>query len=269
MPLVPVDPEAPLRLRDEDAVTEDVPARDVLERKLAKRLKRIRKLQEKLYADARYALLVVLQGRDASGKDGTIRHVFGPLNPQGCVVTNFKEPTALERKHDFLWRVHMAVPPRSMIGIFNRSQYEDVLVPRVHGTVAKPIWMSRYEQINDFERMLVQNNVVILKFFLHISRAEQRRRLLARIENHRKHYKFRGGDLGERRLWDAYTDAYRDMLRRCSTPQAPWYVVPADDKRVRDYLIAATTLRTLEALPLRWPDGDPNELLEAEQTLSI
>lgn len=267
MRLCPIDPDAPLRLRDDDAVAEEVPSGDKLDAKLEKRREALASLQAKLYADGRYALLIILQGRDASGKDGTIRKVFGAFNAQGCEVTAFKEPSPVERRHDFLWRIHAATPPRGMVGIFNRSQYEDVIVPRVHGTVAKPIINSRYEQINDFERMLVQNNTIVLKFFLHISRAEQRRRLLKRIEEPKKNWKFREDDLAARKLWDDYTEAYRDMVLRCSTPEAPWYVVPADDKRARDYLIAGTVARTMKLLKLRYPEADPNMLLRAEQSL--
>ncbi|MGI8547687.1 MAG: PPK2 family polyphosphate kinase [Gemmatimonadaceae bacterium] len=267
MRLCPANPESPPSLRDEDAVANDLPTEDKLAAKTAKRLDALESLQAKLYADGRYALLIVLQGRDASGKDGTIREVFGAFNPQGCAVTSFKEPTPMERKHDFLWRIHCAAPQRGMVGVFNRSQYEDVVVPRVHGTVAKPIINSRYEQINDFERMLVQNNVVVLKFFLHISRAEQRKRLLKRVEQPKKNWKFQEGDLEERKLWDDYTEAYTDMIRRCSTAEAPWYVVPSDNKPVRDYLIAGTVARTLKRLKLRYPEADPNALLRAEQAL--
>ncbi|MGI8509681.1 MAG: PPK2 family polyphosphate kinase [Gemmatimonadaceae bacterium] len=267
MRLCPVDPETPPRLRDEDATTDDAPSGDKLASKFSKRVDALALLQNKLYADGRYALLIVLQGRDASGKDGTIRKVFGAFNPQGCVVTSFKEPSPVERRHDFLWRIHCAVPGRGMVGIFNRSQYEDVIVPRVHGTVAKPIINSRYDQINDFERMLVQNNVIVLKFFLQISRAEQRKRLLKRVEEPKKNWKFREGDVDERKLWDAYTEAYCDMLTRCSMPEAPWYVVPSDNKPVRDYLIAGTVARTMKRLKLRYPEADPNVLLRAEQSL--
>lgn len=267
MRLCPIDPDSPPRLRDDEATAPDAPDAEKMSSKFRKRLAALEAEQGKLYADGRYALLVVLQGRDASGKDGTIRKVFGAFNPQGCTVTSFREPSPLERRHDFLWRVHGVVPPRGMVGIFNRSQYEDVLVPRVHGTVAKPIINSRYDQINDFERMLVQNNVVILKFFLHISRDEQRKRLLKRVERPKKNWKFRQGDLDERKLWDDYTEAYRDMLRRCSTPEAPWYVVPSDDKDVRNYLISATVARTLKRLKLRYPEADPKVLQRAEQML--
>ncbi len=269
MQLEPVDPELPLNIDDDDALEADGPSRKKAKSKTKKRLDSITKLQAKLYADGRYALLVVLQGRDTAGKDSTVKSVFGACNPQGCVVTSFKEPTLVERRHDFLWRIHAAVPARGMVGIFNRSQYEDVLAARVHGTVAKPIWMSRYDQINDFERMLVQNNVVVLKLFLHISYAEQRRRLMERVEEPDKNWKFREGDLADRALWDAYTDAYRDMLRRCSTKEAPWYVVPADDKRMRDYFVTGLVVRALKKMKLRYPEADPNVLLQAEQTLSI
>lgn len=269
MQLEPVDPELPISIRDEDAVSDDVPNARKIKKKTAKRLAKLTTLQAKLYGDGRYAVLVVLQGRDASGKDGTIRTVFGACNPQGCDVTSFKVPTPLERRHDFLWRVHNVVPPRGIIGIFNRSHYEDVLAARVHGIVGKPIWMSRYDQINDFERMLIQNNVIVLKFFLHVSRAEQRRRLLKRVEEEDKNWKFREGDLDDRRLWDAYTDAYHDMLRRTSTKEAPWYLVPSDDNKVRNYFITGIMVRALRKLKLRYPNADPNVLLRAEQILTV
>jgi PPK2 family polyphosphate:nucleotide phosphotransferase len=269
MQLDAVDPELPINIRDEDAVSDDAPSDSKVQKKTAKRLAKLTTLQAKLYGDGRYAVLVVLQGRDASGKDGTIRRVFGACNPQGCTVTSFKEPTPLERRHDFLWRVHNVVPPRGMMGIFNRSHYEDVLAARVHGIVGKPIWMSRYDQINDFERMLVQNNVIVLKFFLHVSRAEQRRRLIKRVEREDKNWKFREADLDDRRLWDAYTDAYHDMLRRTSTREAPWYVVPADDKKVRNYFVTGTVVRALRKLKLHYPEADPNVLLRAEQILTV
>lgn len=269
MQLDVLDPEAPFSLRDEEATAEEAPRASKVKAKTRKRLAKLSALQGRLYGDGRYAVLVILQGRDAAGKDGTIRTVFGACNPQGCEVTSFKEPTPIERRHDFLWRVHNAIPRRGMLGIFNRSHYEDVLAARVHGTVGKPIWQSRYDQINDFERMLVQNNVVVLKFFLHISRAEQRRRLLKRVEREDKNWKFRESDLDDRRLWEAYTDAYRDMLRRTSTKAAPWYLVPADDKKIRNYFVTGVVVRALRKLKLRYPDADPNVLLRAEQILTV
>jgi PPK2 family polyphosphate:nucleotide phosphotransferase len=209
-----------------------------------------------LYADARHAVLIVLQGRDASGKDGTIRKVFTAVNPQGCTVSAFKAPTEAEQRHDFLWRVHQQVPARGMIGIFNRSHYEDVLVPRVHDLVPKKVWSARYRQINDFEEMLAANDVVILKFMLHISRDEQKRRLVERLEDPEKNWKFRLGDLDDRELWDDFTQAYRGILSHTSTDSAPWYIVPADDKDVRDYLVARTIAERLKKLRLRYPPAE-------------
>ena len=199
----------------------------------------------------------MLQGRDASGKDGTIRKVFSAVNPQSCSVSSFKVPTELERRHDFLWRVHQVVPPAGMIGIFNRSHYEDILVPRVRELVPKKVWSARYEQINEFERMLAANGVVILKFMLHISRDEQKARLTERITDATKNWKFRAGDLEDRKLWGAFTKAYRGILANTSTEWAPWYVVPADDKDVRDLLVSRTIADALEALDLEYPKADP------------
>ncbi|MDQ3696993.1 MAG: polyphosphate kinase 2 family protein [Gemmatimonadota bacterium] len=231
---------------------------NAVERAAAKEVQRISDLQRVLYADARYALLIVLQGRDAAGKDGTIRKVFTAVNPQGCSVSSFKVPTELEQRHDFLWRVHQKVPARGMIGIFNRSHYEDVLVPRVHGLISKKTWSQRYHQINDFERMLAANAVIILKFMLHISRDEQKQRLVDRLTDKTKNWKFRAGDLDDRARWNEFTRAYRGMLRHTSTKWAPWYVVPADDKGVRDLLVARTIADTLEGLRLRYPPADPS-----------
>lgn len=258
MTLKPITARGRLRL---DAAGAHPPAKapsgDKLDREIEDQVGRIAKLQRVFYADARYALLIVLQGRDAAGKDGTIRHVFGAVNPQGCRVASFKEPTSLELHHDYLWRVHQQVPPRGMFGIFNRSHYEDVLVERVHGTVAPKVWQNRYRQINDFERMLTENQVIMLKFFLHVSRDEQKRRLQDRLTDPSKNWKFDAGDLEDRRRWPAYTAAYRDLLRKCSTRWAPWYFVPADDKKVRNWLISDVIVRTLEGLDLRYPKGDP------------
>jgi PPK2 family polyphosphate:nucleotide phosphotransferase len=226
---------------------------------------RLAELQPVLFADARYALLVVLQGRDACGKDGTIRHVFGPLNAQGCEVRSFKAPTPAELEHDFLWRVHQQIPARGMIGLFNRSHYEDVLVPRVRNLVPESVWRARYRQINDFERMLVENQVVVLKFFLHVSRDEQKKRLRERLTDPKKNWKFNAGDLADRARWKDYTEAYRDLLRECSTKHAPWYVVPADDNRVRNWLVASTIVNALESLKLRYPRA-PRDVLSLRIT---
>ncbi len=224
-----------------------------LERELA----RIDELQEVFYADGRHALLVVLQAMDTGGKDGTVRKVFGTIDPLGIVATSFKKPTGQELAHDYLWRVHHAVPAKGMIGIFNRSHYEDVLIVRVHGWAAPDAIERRYGQINDFERHLTENGVTILKLFLHISKDEQRRRLQSRIDEPSKHWKFNLGDLDERKRWDDYQAAYEIALRRCSTPWAPWYVIPAEDKWYRNLLVAQLVRRTLERLDPRYPAAAP------------
>jgi len=255
--LKPVSSKRSVRLEDSDArVHGDVKTGDALERATKKQIDRISESQRVLYADGRYAMLIVLQGRDASGKDGTIRKVFTAVNPQGCSVSSFKAPTELEQHHDFLWRIHIQIPARGMIGIFNRSHYEDVIVPRVHGTIAKKEWMARYDQINDFERMLSEHGVVILKFFLHISRDEQKERLRERLTNPDKNWKFRAGDLDDRKRWDDFTKAYRGLLIHTSKKRAPWYVVPADDKDLRDWLVARTIADAMAKLKLRYPPPD-------------
>jgi PPK2 family polyphosphate:nucleotide phosphotransferase len=218
-----------------------------------KRLERLRDLQQLLYADKRYALLIVLQALDAGGKDGTIRHVMSGVNPQGCKVTSFKAPSPEEHAHDFLWRVHKAVPEQGDMGIFNRSHYEDVLIARVHHIVPKAVWSKRYRHINDFERMLSENGVRILKFFLHISKEEQKRRLKTRILDPSRNWKLSLADLEERKYWDDYMKAYEDALHKCSTSRAPWYVIPADHKWFRNYLVAELTVQALEEMKLKYP----------------
>ena len=249
----------------------DVANKTDLRAELADLGARMAKLQAALYAESRRSVLVVLQARDTGGKDGAIRHVFGLLNPMGVEVTSFKAPTPLELSHDYLWRVHQRVPPRGMIGVFNRSHYEDVLVVRVHGLVSEEVWRARYDQINAFERHLAENGVTILKFCLHISREEQRRRLMDRLRDPDKNWKFNPGDLEERERWDGYTAAYGDALRLTSTVWAPWYVVPADRKALRDVLIAEVVVETLERINPRYPSaGEPVKqflkLLEKEAT---
>lgn len=266
MPLSPVPPGAQVRLRDEDARhLEDMPKAELLAR-LRTLTDRLDELQMRLYAEAKRAILVVLQGRDAAGKDGTIRRVFGPLDPQGVTVSPFTAPSARELRHDYLWRVHHAVPGKGEIGIFNRSHYEDVLVVRVDRLVPEAVWRPRYEQINRFERILVENDVSILKFFLHISPAEQRVRLLARLDEPAKYWKFDEGDLRKRREWDAYTEAYEEMLSRTSTAEAPWYVVPADRKPVRNVVVAEVVVDALERLDPRYPEA-PREVEQLRQAL--
>ena len=257
MNLQPISARAPIPLADGDARVKAPPDREEIEDAIEEQVKRVSKLQRVFYADARHALLVVFQGRDASGKDGTIRKVFTGVNPQGVEVTSFGVPSAIEQRHDFLWRIHQRVPQRGIIGVFNRSHYEDVLVPRVHRAITKSVWERRFTEINDFERMLAANGVRILKFFLHISRAEQKERLEKRLSDPEKNWKFRAGDLDDRSKWSAYSAAYRDALRRCSTAWAPWYVVPADDKKVRTLLVARRIADTLDELGLEWPKADP------------
>ncbi len=240
--LKPVTTDRQVRLDDEDAgPPAGLPTGDELIDAAKRESKRIRKLQGKFYADARYALLVVLQGRDASGKDGTVKKVFRSVNPMGCEVTSFKEPTQIELEHDFLWRIEQRIPRRRMIGIFNRSHYEDVIVPRVHKTLPKSTWSARYDEINAFERTLT----------------EKKKRLIDRLEDRKKNWKFRLGDLDDRKLWPEYTDAYRDAITKCSTKGVPWYVVPADDEDVRDLLVARKIADTLDSLDLKYPPLDP------------
>ncbi|MFL5618344.1 MAG: PPK2 family polyphosphate kinase [Gemmatimonadaceae bacterium] len=258
MKLKPVESKKDIKLGDAHArMPNHGKSEEELERLSAKESARIADLQRVFWAAGSHALLIVLQGRDASGKDGTIRKVFSSVNPQGCTVSGFKQPTELELRHDFLWRIHSQIPPRGMIGIFNRSHYEDILVPRVHGISPKKVWSARYDQINDFERMLAANGVVQLKFMLHISRDEQKTRFEERIEDETKNWKFRVGDLDDRKRWDDYTKAYAAILEKTSTEWAPWYLVPADDKDVRNYLIARCIADTLESLDLKYPDPDP------------
>jgi PPK2 family polyphosphate:nucleotide phosphotransferase len=254
----PVLPSTAVRLTDEAAAPPaGAPSKDEALAQVDKLTDRMDELQEALYAEGKHAVLVVLQGRDTSGKDGTIRRVFGPLNPQGFTVASFKVPTPVELAHDYLWRVHQVVPPRGAIGVFNRSHYEDVLAVRVHELVPESVWRTRYRQINEFEQMLSENGVTVRKFFLHISREEQRRRLLARLEDPTKYWKFSPGDIGERGRWDAYTAAYEEALLRTSTAHAPWYVVPADKNWLRDLLVAQVVTEVLERLDPKYPGPPP------------
>jgi len=256
--LAPVPLGASPALTDAEASPPDwAPKGDALHDATRERLERLSKLQGALHADGTRALLIVLQGRDASGKDGLIRKVFGAFNPQGTQVASFGVPSEIEGRHDFLWRIHTVVPPRGAVGIFNRSHYESVLVERVRGLASADVWRRRYAHINAFEHMLSDEGTVIVKFCLHVSPNEQRRRLAERVEDPAKNWKFREGDLDDRALWAEYTAAYQDALSQCSTAWAPWYVVPADDKPTRDWLVADALVRTLEALDLHPPSADP------------
>lgn len=209
-------------------------------------------LQELMAAAQHHSLLLILQGMDTSGKDGTIRHVFSRMNPQGCFVQSFKQPTDVELAHDFLWRVHKVTPGKGVLGIFNRSHYEDVLVVRVHDLVPAAVWSERYKQINHFEQLLTSNGTIILKFFLHISNEEQKQRLLAREQDKDKAWKISASDWAERTYWDVYQKAYEDVLSKCSTDGAPWYIVPANHKWHRNLAIAHTLVHTLQKYKDEW-----------------
>src|SRR6266550_1185036 len=223
------------------------------EQELQKHQAKLAELQELLYAEKKHALLIVLQAPDAGGKDGTIRHVMSGVNPQSCSVTSFKVPTAEERGHDFLWRIHKAVPITGNIGIFNRSHYEEVLVVRVHKLVPKSVWSARYRYINDFEEMLAENSVKILKFFLHISKDEQKRRFKQRLAEPDKMWKATPADFEERKYWEDYADAYEDALTRCSTRLAPWHVIPANKKWFRNLAVSQIIVDALQGLDMKYP----------------
>jgi PPK2 family polyphosphate:nucleotide phosphotransferase len=227
---------------------------------LARYRERIDALQTRLYAEGSRGLLIVLQAMDTGGKDGAIKGVFRGVNPQGCVVWSFKVPSAEERAHDFLWRYHRRGPSRGMITVFNRSHYEDVLVVRVHELVGEAVWRPRYHAIREFERTLGQEGMTIVKFFLHISKDEQKRRLLARLADPAKRWKFSPGDIEERARWDDYQAAYEDAIAETSTFEAPWFVVPANRKWFRDVVIARTIADTLDAMDPRYPEVDAGAL---------
>jgi PPK2 family polyphosphate:nucleotide phosphotransferase len=239
--------------RDTPGVRSKAQARKEVEASAAE----LAELQAKLFANGKlgapYKALLVLQGRDASGKDGTVKHVVGQVNPAGCKITSFGKPAQEELAHDFLWRVTNALPGPGQLGVFNRSHYEDVLVVRVHALVPRAAWARRYARINAWEKRVAGSQTAIVKVFLHISREEQRERLLARLEDPTKHWKVGAEDLVERQLWEAYDAAYLDALDRCSTDVAPWFVVPADRKWYRDWAVSNLLLERLRDLDLDWP----------------
>jgi PPK2 family polyphosphate:nucleotide phosphotransferase len=220
---------------------------------MAKHSEVLDQLQDVFYASQSKALLIVLQGMDTAGKDGTIRHIFAGVNPQGCQVASFKVPTPIEARHDFLWRCQLQTPPRGVIGIFNRSHYEDVLSPRVHGLIDAKTAHRRMDDINAWEQTLADNDVILLKFFLHISRQEQTARLQARIDTPDKHWKLSPADFAERVFWPDYTDAYQDILRRTSHKHAPWFVIPSDHKWFRNAAISAILVEAMQRLKLQYP----------------
>jgi PPK2 family polyphosphate:nucleotide phosphotransferase len=248
----------------------DIEKKDAAEL-LASGIKRLSKLQERLYAEGRWAVLAILQGLDTSGKDGVIKHVLSGINPQGCEVTSFKQPSSLELAHDFLWRTTVALPARGRVGIFNRSYYEETAVVRVHPElldkqnlpkrlVTDAIWKERYEDINNFELHLARNGTVPIKFFLHISKEEQLKRLLARVADPEKRWKFSLYDVEERKLWEKFIKVYDDTIRHTATKHAPWYVVPADRKWFARLVVAATLVERMEALDLQFPKFDESQL---------
>jgi PPK2 family polyphosphate:nucleotide phosphotransferase len=275
-------PGKKIRLKDFDPKwTASIKSKQRAEALLQEGVKRLAKEQDKLYAQDTYALLLIFQAMDAAGKDGTIRHVMSGVNPQGCQVFSFKAPSAEERDHDYLWRSMKALPERGRIGIHNRSYYEEVLVCRVHPELlaaqqlpaeakTEDIWKRRFQQINNFERYLVDNGIVVLKFYLHVSKKEQKRRFLERIDEDDKNWKFSVNDARERAHWKDYMDAYDDVFTHTSTKAAPWYVIPADNKWFMRLAVAAITYQTLEDLDLKYPvltKEKKNELLEARKVL--
>lgn len=254
-----IEPGEKFRLKDIDPDTsEDYKKKKDVEAELEKYRERISQLQQRLYAENQRSLLIVLQAMDTGGKDGTIKQVFSGVNPQGCQVWSFKKPSEEEASHDFLWRYHHRAPQRGMITIFNRSHYEDVLIVRVKNLVEEEVWQKRYHTINEFEQMLTLSKITVIKFFLHISKDEQKRRLESRLENPDKRWKFTSNDLNERRLWDQYQEAFEGAINNCSTNYAPWYVVPANKKWYRNLVIARTLTDTLEAMNPQYPSIEPD-----------
>lgn len=251
-----VSPGKNVRLRDFDADYTGGIDKNTARKELAENIAELSDLGYRLYAENRRSLLLVLQGMDTAGKDGTIRHVMRGFNPQSCRVTSFKQPGLEELAHDFLWRIGRNVPRKGSIGIFNRSHYEDVLVVRVHNLVPKSEWQSRYERINQFEKLLHDGNVTIVKIFLHISKEEQRSRLQARLDNPNKLWKFSSGDLEERKFWNDYQRAYEAALTRCNTRHAPWHIVPADHKWYRNLAISRILCKTLKKMSPQYPPAE-------------
>jgi PPK2 family polyphosphate:nucleotide phosphotransferase len=265
------------RLKDFDpAETKGVKSKKHAEKLLEQSSAMASQMQEKLYAQDRWALLLIFQGMDAAGKDGAIKHVMSGVNPQGCDVHAFKAPTHEELDHDFLWRCHRVLPERGKIGIFNRSYYEEVLIVRVHPTllenerlpnqlVTKHIWSERYEDINAFERYLARNGTMIRKFFFYISKKEQKKRFLERLEDSKKNWKFSMDDIKERGFWKDYMEAYEEMVQNTATKDAPWYVVPADNKWYTRLIIASAIVEALNELDLKFPDVDKKKKKELDQ----
>jgi PPK2 family polyphosphate:nucleotide phosphotransferase len=254
-PLVP-KPHSEVKLKDYDPGYLNGYEKEAAKEERQKLEVRLTDLQERLYAQGTQSLLIVLQAMDAGGKDGTIKRVFSVVNPQGVQVTSFKAPTPQELAHDFLWRVHMNTPAKGYIGIFNRSHYEDVLIVRVEKLVPHDVLEKRYDHINNFERLLADNGTRILKFFLHISKEEQKERFESRLKEPHKRWKFSKGDLAVREKWEQYMDAYEDALQKCNTSYAPWHIVPANHKWYRDLVITRTIVETMDDMKLEFPQPE-------------
>jgi PPK2 family polyphosphate:nucleotide phosphotransferase len=254
MPIIKVKPQQKIKLAEIDPADTGQLDKSAANQLLAQNVQRLAALQEVLYAESKHALLIVLQAMDAGGKDGTIRSIMTGVNPQGVNVTSFKAPTSEELAHDFLWRIHKKAPPPGMIGLFNRSYYEDVLIVRVKNLAPKTVWQARYNHINNFEQLLMDSGVTIVKFYLHISKDEQKKRLQARLDKPNKRWKFNPGDLAERERWDDYIQAFEDVFEKCSPKNAPWYIVPANKKWYRNVLISETIIKTLESLDMKYPE---------------
>jgi PPK2 family polyphosphate:nucleotide phosphotransferase len=257
--LLRVKPGSKIRLADIDPNETLGRDKQTSAAELVMGLDRLTNLQDRIWAEQKHPVLIVLQGIDAAGKDGSVKHVMSAFNPMGCSVTSFKVPTPIELAHDYLWRVHQRVPGKGEIAVFNRSHYEDVLIVRVHDIVPKKVWSTRYDEINAFEELLASTGTTIIKFFLWIDRDEQKARFQDRLDNPDKRWKFRLGDLAERKLWDSYVAADEDVLRRCSTDAAPWYVIPANRNWFRNLAIADIVADTLDDLKPRYPPA-PEDL---------
>lgn len=262
--LVRVTPGKKVRLKDINTKSKgDYKSKEETLERLELLRERRQELQERLYAESKRSLLIVLQATDTGGKDGAMENLLMGLNPAGIQVSSFKVPSSLELAHDFLWRIHAQAPPRGYIGVWNRSHYEDVLVTRVHGLIDKKTWEARYEHINAFEKLLTDSGTVILKFFLHISKEEQKERLQARLDDPAKHWKFSPGDLKERAFWDDYQSAFEDAISACSTEAAPWHIVPADSKWSRNIALAEAVTAAMEQMNPQFPkvNFDPTTIV--------
>lgn len=263
----------------DSSFTGDLSKQDAKEQ-LAKDIEKLSKLQSMLYAQDRYSILIIFQAMDAAGKDGTIKHVMSGINPQGCQVYSFKQPSAEELDHDYLWRINRSLPERGRIGIFNRSHYEDVLIAKVHPEIILPnklpgvetvndidpdFWKRRYRQINDFERYLTENGTIVLKFFLNVSKAEQKNRFMERLDDASKNWKFSSADIKERQFWEDYMNAYADVLTETSTELAPWYIIPADNKWFMRYAVGRIICDRMQQLDLHYPKLSKEGLEKLEE----